>query len=361
MLSQDLRSFLADLTVFRGGWTLEAARSVCDNPASARIMSQLRERSLIETMECPDAEVGLRFRMTEAMREYVDTQTDAEERFSLQRRHAEFYADLVRRSRGKLKGAEQTDWLLTIEAEFENIRCAVAWALDHAKETALEMAVILTAFWKIRGQVAEGRNWISRALAACPHGDPGILGAAFTAAGDLATIAPGDLTEAHSFYEQGLSIHRANNNLKGVSAALNNLGILARNRNNYAQAKAYYEESLRIDEEMKDWWGVAASLNNLGNMATSTHDFKGACAMHERALSIRRELGDRRSVAWSLYNLGNVHRHLDRTPAARSFFVESLQITRELGDKTGILLGVLGLTILSCRTGDYHAARDDRC
>src|SRR5207248_6883379 len=92
LLSQDLQRFFAQLSVFRGGWTVEAAEAVCDEALALDMLAQLRECSLVTTQ---DSGSGVRFRMLETLREYAESQLPPDEVSGLKARHLEFFAMLA--------------------------------------------------------------------------------------------------------------------------------------------------------------------------------------------------------------------------------------------------------------------------
>src|SRR5205823_9285839 len=114
LLSPDMQRFFAQLYVFRGGWTLEAAEAVCEEPLALDMLAQLRECSLVSTQE---GESGIRFRMLESLREYAEVQLSVEERASLRGRHADFFVAEAEEAETRLKGPEQALRLNRLQTE----------------------------------------------------------------------------------------------------------------------------------------------------------------------------------------------------------------------------------------------------
>jgi predicted ATPase/class 3 adenylate cyclase len=158
LLAGDEKELFAQLAVFAGGCTLEAAEEVCG--ARLDVLQSLVEKSLLR-------HTGDRFRMLETIREF------AAERFqeaggssTVRAAHAEFFASLVERSEPHVQhGADQQEWADRIAAEYDNIRSAVGFGLDEAPEIALRIVASLAFYVWLRGGFAEVRSWVDEALA----------------------------------------------------------------------------------------------------------------------------------------------------------------------------------------------------
>jgi predicted ATPase len=162
LLSPELQCFFTSLSVFRGGWTIEAAEAVCEEPEALDFLTRLRECSLIVTEEKPSE---IRFRMLETLREYALSQLGNDERTAMERRYAIHFMAMAEDSEPHLRGPEQAMWLERLDSEQDNFRAVLAWAVEHDATGALRLAAALAPFWETRGHYSEGRNWLERALA----------------------------------------------------------------------------------------------------------------------------------------------------------------------------------------------------
>ncbi|HLV79193.1 MAG TPA: tetratricopeptide repeat protein, partial [Chthonomonadaceae bacterium] len=374
-LSPDLQALFARLSVFRGGWTEEAAAAVClpDPPAATRTpfptsfasltgngervgqsptrspfpsensfivragrewgggLGRLLERSLIVAEESGDQ---MRFRMLETLREYAEEQLSAEERARMRRLHAEYYRQLVEETEASLYGPEMELSLDRLEAEIENLRAALAWCAvpEGEAETGLRMAAILWRFWAVRGYFQEGRRWLSLLLSRCPAAPERLRARALNGAGILAE-QQGDHTTARDFYAQSLEIERALGDHAGISVALNNLGNATYNLGDYEAARALYSESLDLRRQDGDRRSVANILNNLGLIAQNAGDDAAARRLYEESLALKREIGDRAGIAVALNNLGMLAYDRGEYVHAQALYEESLAISREQGHR----------------------------
>ncbi|HVK04573.1 MAG TPA: BTAD domain-containing putative transcriptional regulator, partial [Armatimonadaceae bacterium] len=179
LLPADLRALFAGLSVFRGGWSLEAAVAVCgggegDAAAVAGALpmlaglTELRERSLVVAEEEGEAVVAeMRYRMLETLREFASDLLPYADREARRAAHAAYFLRLAERDDGAgMTGPEPERWLSLLDRERENLRAALAWSLETpeaAREVGLRLGVALGRYWAVRGPLSEGSRWL-RAL-----------------------------------------------------------------------------------------------------------------------------------------------------------------------------------------------------
>jgi predicted ATPase/class 3 adenylate cyclase/Tfp pilus assembly protein PilF len=336
LLNEAEKALVCRLSVFMGGWTLEAAEAVCPGEPVEEwevldLLTSLGDKSLV-----------------------VAEQQRASTRYRL----LAYYLALAERAEPQLTGPEQQAWLERLEAEHDNLRAALEFSDWKGGESGfgLRLAGALFRFWDVRGHLAEGRERLGRALARDGAGDATRRAKALIAAGNLACNL-GDYEAAQSLFEESLAIRRELGDRSGIAASLLNLGSLAWRQGDFGAARARIEESLVIRRELGDPRGVALALANLGTLANSQGDYGAARALYEEGLVIQRGLGDRSSIALSLNNLGAVALSQGDYGAARVVVEESLVIRRELGDRQGVADSLFNLGNVACRQGDLGAAR----
>jgi predicted ATPase len=171
LLNDEEQRLFGRLGVFVGGFTLEAAEAVCDAEDDLGIdvldgLESLLSKSLIKPQN--DAAGELRFAMLETIREYAFERLDESGETSiLRRRHRDWFLALAEEAWPKMVGPEQGAWFARLEADHDNMRAALAWALMTPLdvESGLRLALALYRFWQRGGHVREGRAWVERALA----------------------------------------------------------------------------------------------------------------------------------------------------------------------------------------------------
>jgi predicted ATPase/class 3 adenylate cyclase/Tfp pilus assembly protein PilF len=363
LLNEEEKALLYRLSVFAGGWTLEAAEAVGIGPnvedwEVLDLLMSLVDKSLVVA----EQEHGhTRYRLLETVRQYARyrlLEIGEGESEAVQERHRDFFLAMAEAAEPNLAGPEQGEWLNRLEAEHENLRAGLEWSLKEGNTTeGLRFCGALQRYWMIRGYLSDGREWCKRSLERAEAQERTRERAkTLNGAGALAYYQ-GDYASARGYHEESLTIQREIGNRKGIAASLNNLGNVANAQGDYASARTYHEESLVIEREIGDRNGIAASLNNLGNVANAQGDYASARGYHEESLAIRREIGDRQGIATSLNNLGNVAHNQGDYASARHYWEESLAIRREIGDRQGIATSLNNLGYMANIQGDYASVR----
>ena len=158
LLSPREQQLFARMAVFVGGCTLDAAEEVAD--ADLDTLQSLVEKSLLRRTDD-------RFWMLETIREYALDRLDREDRADeLRRRHADFFRDLVEGLESMFLGPQETEAFDQLRSELGNLRAALEWMIDRgAGDAALRLATGgLQRFWRVSGHLAEGRDWLEKAL-----------------------------------------------------------------------------------------------------------------------------------------------------------------------------------------------------
>src|SRR5215204_2227397 len=169
LLSEQEQKLFRRLSVFAGGWTLRAAEVVGSGDSVGRgevldLLSALVERSLVVSE--PTADGGVRHRLLEPVRPYAQEKLkERRNAESVRRRHAEYFLTLAEEAEPELWKSEDAVWLERLEAEHDNLRTALSWALERVEaELVLRLAGALWRFWMTRGYYEEGRRWFEGAL-----------------------------------------------------------------------------------------------------------------------------------------------------------------------------------------------------
>ncbi len=344
LLPPELRTLFSRLAVFRGGWTLEAAQSVCQYSAALDGLDRLHTCSLLLLEE---VSATMRWRMLTSVREFAQETLTPEERAQRERRHARYYLALARRAQRVIKGAEQEKWLARLEREQENLQKALTWALAHDTNMALRFGDALARYWEVRGSLAEDRRYLALALA-CPDagGNKKVRMKALLTLANL-TWHKGGLDLTRGYYEEGLRLAQEVSIPRDVCRALNGLGVIALHQGNYEETRAHFEQSLARYREIGDLQGVATLLHNLGDLYILLDRMETSVDYYRQSLTLREANGDALLLARSLVGMGIAQCYLQRHTEARACIERSLAITRKLGHTKGIAnaLHCLGLAL----------------
>ncbi|MCX6378955.1 MAG: BTAD domain-containing putative transcriptional regulator [Armatimonadetes bacterium] len=360
LLAPELQRFFCRLSVFRGGWTVKAAEQVCEEPLALDYLALLRECSLVLS----DAtEAAVRFHFLEMVREFAWDQMRSFERTSAQVRSTYFYLHVVEETAPNLAGPFPTPWLVSLEAEQDNLRAALylcTTAIEAQElETGLRFAKGLLRFWEMRGYVFEGCRWAEAALAHPLAQEPTALRAeVLTSAGGLLTDR-GEYARAGLLLQESLSIQRQCGDEDGVAAALNNLALLAYDLDDFDQAEALLEESMVIRFARNDKPGIACGMMNLARAVCYRKDYAKARELLEGSILLYRELENARGIALAMGNLGSVAREEGDWATALSWDKECLRMHSQSGNITGQIGKLEEIASLGCLQMEQleHAAR----
>lgn len=366
LLPEEARVLFRRLSVFAGGFTLNAAERVCsDRPLTARgvldLLARLVDRSLVIVDEQHEEE---RYRMLETIRDYDHSKLqESGESERVQNRQLEFFLQLAEEAEPKLEGADQIIWLNRLESEHDNIRAALGWALESQVEAApqaraklgVRLAGALGWFWIKHGHWNEGSKWFRHALAR-KEASLTSRAKALLRAGQVA-IFQSDYEQAVAFYEQSLTLYRGQYDRGGIANALFWLGWVAEDLGDFTRAAALVEESLKLQREVEDRHGIAFALSLLGELAYCQGDNSQGTLFLDESLTLSRELGDKWLVGGSLKWLSFVALNQGNYDRAESLASESLSIYRELGDKRQVGGSLYAVALAIHSRGDYATAR----
>ena len=326
------------LAVFAGGWTLEAAETICTGSGISAsdvldLVSALVDKSLVVA---PSQDNGGRFRMLETIREFAEEQLrTAGEHVEMRERHRHCYGQLVMDAERAWWGPEQINWFGRLDAELDNVRAALAWSQANPSgiEPGLRLAAALWHFWDAHGNISEGRHWLG-VLLSCPGAQPATRARAMFAAGYLASVQ-NDLTGLPELFQQALDLQRAAGDREGMAWTLTLLAYVRRLRAP-DEATSLAEQALALWRDLGNPIGEAWALWGLAEIARMAGDAARSEQLFNGQLTLARERGADWMVANGLYGLGRVALLQKNEPRAKGHVQESLEIRWRLGDRRGI-------------------------
>ena len=332
LLSEPERVLFRRLSVFSGGFWLEAAEAVNANEGDVLYhLGRLVEQSLVRV---EPKKTKARYGMLEPVRQYaLERLQESDEEEQSRTRHAAFFLDLAERAEPELWKTSQAGWLDLLQAENDNLRAALSWTIDQGHdETGLRLSVALQRFWSVRGYLEEGRRWLETTLSASPSPEPSLRTRALHGIGRMA-LEQGDRTVADRALQQSLALGRRLGDKGGVAASLQGLAEAALWERDYVRAAMLCAESVALRREIGDEQGLATSLNISGLVETHRGDHERAFALHEEGLTVARRAGDTWAVAVHLDNLGWATLGQDDHERAARLFGEALELNSGLGEK----------------------------
>jgi predicted ATPase/class 3 adenylate cyclase len=412
LLSEPEQALLRLLSVFAGGWTLEAVEAVCSGvqegamrgaeDLNARTPERLNADEVLDLLtslvdkslaQYEERAGGGRYRLLETIRQYARERLEAEgEAAAAQARHGDWFLSLAERAEPELWGPRQVEWLDRLEQEHDNLRAALSWCgktldssqwlvdgpatagskLDRhssepttnhqpqttAVEKGLRLGGALWRLWELRGYLGEGREHLT-AMLALPGAETrtAVRARALRSAGAMA-YCQGDCGAVRSYCEEALAIFREIGDRSGIGWSLNYLRWTATFQGDDETARTLAEESLAAFREAGDQPGITWGLCSLawGGLAVGG-DRETARALAEESLRISRAIGYKEAMAWSIGLLGDLGYYAGDYGTARALWEESLTMLRELGHSRAISLWLFDIAELTRAQKDYGEAR----
>jgi predicted ATPase/DNA-binding SARP family transcriptional activator len=359
LLNAQARSLLLRLSVFAGGWTLEAAEAVSspDEPC-ADLLAELVDHSLV--VFGADAE-HRRYGMHEIIRQFAQEYLrGSEQELNALENHARYYAQLVFQAAENRTGQPFPDRLQTAVNDHDNLRQAFEWLLVHDREQALALVAQLGTqlnFWELGGFFQEGRRWLRGALEDTQGSVSIERGHALLAAAHLSSAIT-DFDYGLQCVQQAQQLFQQLGDQRGIiDAQLTYCGLagLAKKDTNI-QAKA--EEALRMAETISYTLGIATARWVLGSIAYDSDKLETAIQYHLPNVALWRELDSPFGLTGALTNLGVALLEIGEYVAARQAFEECRDIEQSLGYQRGVATDIHNLGETAYKMGEYATARE---
>ena len=359
LLAEPERTLLRRVSVFSGGFTLELAEEICAwTPLDAADVLDLLGTLVSKSLAVYD-EAGARYRLLETIREYaVERARSAGEEEELQNRHRARFLALAEEADIQLHGPTQLQWFDLIDTEIANFRAAFDSCLAHDDaQAALRIATGLGLYWRARGHFNEGRLWLERALGR-KDAVPSTLRAKALAWSSYLGIWQGAWTQAQMHGEESLNLYTAARDDWGIGFALQTLGAVALNQDDYPNAARLQQESIRHLRQTGDTDSLGLSYLYLGVVALRRAEYAPAMRLLEQALISFREIADMRRVSIALRLMGEVELCQGHYTPATTLLDESLDLVRRAKDRVDLGLTVYLLGQAARSAADYPRANE---
>lgn len=409
LLSGEERSLFMRLSVFSSGFTIAAAEQVLllsGNRTTLEVVGSLFDKNLLQRVGGTTNET--RFHMLVPIRQFAQLRlSESGGETEARDRHLAYFLDFAERADERAPGPDQVDSLERLEAELDNIRAALDWAIYSSNtDAALRLLSAIAWTWTLHNQYSEMLTWFNR-LSELPDvasypllyatllnrvgrharlvgdhraarpllveaetiwqtlGDDAGQGLAdvLHELGMMAIFVDGNMREGQALFEQSLALGRSQGDDWAVAANLLRLGTVYIFRGELVAGREFLEESLRLFRGRGDLWGIARTTSYLGDVATMQGEFGQAYLYYDRQLALDTKLKNKQGVAVALAGLGNLSREQGKYGQAGEYYLSGLAFCRLHGLKTEefflYILGVLALEQGDCATAkqyfeDYH-------
>jgi predicted ATPase/DNA-binding SARP family transcriptional activator len=340
LLTEEQQTLFARLSVFAGGFTLEAVEAVCG--AALDPFAALLDCGLL--LREQRAWGPPRFRMLVPVREYAGERLDPGDGETTWTRHAAFFVELAESLRPRLTGPEAPRAVDRLSDDHENLSAVLAYASAHDVEVGFRLTSALRRYWEMAARGREIREWLEQTLPEAQGDDtPARVGALIVEGRQL--IDAGEYEEAPVVFARAVEAARRLDLDADAAFALTQLGWLSTAAGDVEQSEKFKLEALELARSAHDLWVERLALALLAGSRVEAGDFPAARTLLERSLALARRIGDARALVNTLINTGWAAMRAGDLPAARAVLEEALQLCNELGYPVATVaaLGMLGL------------------
>ncbi len=362
LLTDEERVLFRKLSVFAGGCSVETAERVLqimDGKPDTLLfegLASLVDKSLLVQIDQPSGEP--RFRMLDTIRDYGLEQLEAHGEGSMARvALASWLLEMTAPAFNEQLGPQQVYWSEVLDAERDNHRAALEWAISSGDaETAGRLVIAATINWYLRGNFVEGSSWSERTLAMdLSRLDDFEKARLFVTAGWLYYYS-GNLSRTTALVEESLAIAREANDQFWIARSCHVLGVFVEDQGQFDRAYAYFEEALGIYRNIGDSNWAAFALNSLGHTGYERGEIDLAASRFEEALVEFQQSGNIVGAGMVLTNLAKIARTRGDYQRAGELFCESLGLRWQLGDRPGLEGCLRGLASVCMLTGRLEKA-----
>jgi predicted ATPase/Tfp pilus assembly protein PilF len=360
LLDEKERVLFRRLSVFRGGWTLDAAEAVCagdglEECEIVHLLEQLVDKSVVEVHGSAG---GRRYRMLQTLRLFGEKKLEEGlEADEVWVRHLGYFAAMAETAKTEIRGPGQAEWLERIEADYGNVRAAIHHATACRRpRQGLQLVTAIPRFWVTRGKWSEGEALLAGLLEVTDGATPDLLRADSLDRRGSWLRMQGQHNRAREHHEASLGIRQEADDQSGIAGSLRGLGVVAYEEGELETSRRLLEESLLICRRESDARATAKTLTSLGLTVIDQADWTYARELCSESLSIMQQVRDAYGVALALSALGAIAARFGEHDEERRLHELSLTARREIGDRFGEACALHNIGMVDGRQGDYASA-----
>jgi non-specific serine/threonine protein kinase len=350
LLTEADRALFRRLSVFRGGFDLQAANAVADSSDVLGGLARLVDKSLVVSLTTSGEP---RYRLLETLREYgLQRLRESGEAAQVRARHAAWFLAVGERLHSTLHGPQMVAVVERFELEHDNFRAALDWAVRHDATTAARLASALGELWTQRGYLSEGRERLDRCLeAAASAGEPPF--ALLLAAANLA-LRQSDFPGCRRYLEQLAAGSRRAGDLSALAHAHDLLGRVAFEEGDLTGADADLAEATRLFYKIGDLNGVARVRWHLNMVAMHRRDLDASGRHLEFLLAVATSVGSPWAVGHAHLALAHLDLERGEQYGAAGHLLQALRLLGAAGDRwaAGIALRLTAAMAVDMGAGE---------
>ena len=356
LLSEPEQGLFRRLSVFVGGFSLEAAEAVGATEGGGGVGEWLGHLGALVEQSLVGVEAGgngkqARYGMLEPVRQYArEKLEESGEAEATTQGHAGYFVALAEAAEPKLRGADQVEWLDRLDREGDNLRAAFSWALGTGDaETAARLGWALHYFWWVRGYHREGRQWTEAALG---HELPPALRARALHVAAAMTYAQGDYPAAEERWQEALRLSRLEGDLLVEGNVRAGMGMVEMVRLDHEVAASSMEEAIALFERCDEDYLASVLRVWLGTTLLARGEGERAERAFEEGLVAARRLKIPSLAYIALYNLAQLAlARGDHAEAAR-MLGEGIELSGHTKDRASLAQFLEALAAITSSRGE---------
>ena len=365
LLSQEEQELFARLSVFSGGFTVDAAESIFSRTTTNRsisdLIASLVDKSLLQRAIDDETLGEPRFNMLVTIQQFaLDCLRRREAEAEVRNWHMAYFLEFAETADKEIHGPDQVEWINRLESEHENFRATLEQCVSNQNtEIALRLLGALAWSWTVRNHYSEMQRWFDQ-IRVLPEiiTHPALYARLLNQMG-YQNFLSGDYRQARSVLteSQAIWLKLGVDGERGLAESFYQLGIVAL----YGDAdkrtsKSLFEKSLKLYQNCGDQWGLAVNTFRLGTIEADENHDDLALALLEQSLALFEKLGDLWGIARVSLWLGGVFLSRRNYEKARQFLEQHLRLDENLDFKQGIAVALANLGNLYRYQGDYEQA-----
>ena len=404
LLTEPERTLLQRLSVFAGGWTLEAAEEICSDDTTCiqtnifNLLLQLVDRSLVVAESNEDK---MHYRFLDTIRHFAHEKLEQSgELINLRNQHLHYYTRWTENTETLLDKTSPLELRRIVEIKHNNIRAALGWALNPRAnlENSLKLAVAINTIWLKHSHFKEALDWVDKFL---PHtlepahkpyrakllylkaalsywrnnlaqaressleaetlarelGDKRLLANILCYLGGDIYRELKELEQAALCLQESIALCRETYHLSRLSIALTSLGVVLYQTKKYSESSAVIQEALQIATQENDPWGKSYALRVQADNLRFDGKLNEALPAFQRALEISLAIEDRISAGMELANMSMLANVLEDYPASGKYAEAALAAFQAIGNEYQQPFPLRLLAYSALSAGDLERAR----
>jgi len=326
LLPENERALFRRLSVFAGGFDLQAMEAICGD--SLDTIEHLVDKSLVVVEQLSDER--LRYRLLETLRHYAaERVVEAGEEEDARERHFTYYLDVAERTYAR-RIEDEAASLALLDADHDDFRAALRWARARPRDL-LRLASALGWFWHLRSYYREGRAWLEEALNVNANDRSPDMARALWALSMILSWS-GD-AGARRLADRSLELWQENSEPLELALALESIGYSQFMAGEYADALRSMEDCLKQYRKFGSTKLVTRGRVNVGQMLVALGDVERTEPLARETLAEGRAQNEPKSIHYSLHYLGDCALWRGEPQKAIGIYSESLRAALDYGNQ----------------------------